>query len=142
MFKIDSEKINTEILGQSLQNFSAGAYVSFEGRVRNLNEGKAVLGLEYQVYTELALKEGTRILQEALEKYQILSAACCHRTGYLALGECAVWIGVISSHRRAAFEASQYIINEIKHRLPIWKQEYYEDGKREWVLCTHNHSLH
>lgn len=142
MFQILSSSIQIQEFSQLLINSQCGAYVSFEGWVRNFNDGKPVLGLDYQVYAELAIKEGEKIIHEAYEKFQIQTAYAVHREGPLELGECAVWIGVTSVHRKAAFEACQYIIDQIKARLPIWKQEHYEDGTREWVLCTHNHSAH
>ena len=74
----------------------------------------------------------------------VASALCAHRVGALAIGDLAVWVGVSSAHRDAAFQASRFIIDEIKHRLPIWKKEYYVDGDSGWVNCeacaAHAHS--
>jgi len=92
--------------------------------------------LDYEAYAPLAEKEGDRILREAREKFQILDAVCIHRTGSLKLGDLAVWIGVISEHRGAAFEACRYIIDEAKARVPIWKKEHYADGSTEWINCA------
>lgn len=118
-----------------LQDPEAGAYVSFEGWVRNHNEGKPVKSLEYEAYPALADKEGVRILGEAIEKFEILKAQCIHRTGHLDIGEMAVWVGVTAKHREAAFEACRYIIDEVKVRVPIWKKEHYVDGDSGWVRC-------
>jgi len=122
---------------ENLQNPAAGAYVSFEGWVRNHNEGKEVKSLEYEAYHALANKEGERILQEAKEKFDILESSCIHRIGHLEIGEVAVWVGVIAKHRDAAFLACRYIIDEVKIRVPIWKKENYTDGDSGWVRCEH-----
>jgi molybdopterin synthase catalytic subunit len=70
-----------------------------------------------------------------MQRFDISRAAAIHRQGELALSEPAVVVGVSSAHRGAAFDACRYIIDEVKHRLPIWKKEYYEDGDTEWVNC-------
>jgi molybdopterin synthase catalytic subunit len=118
-----------------LRDPRAGAYVSFEGWVRNHQHGRPVLRLEYEAYADLALKEGGRILEEARERFRLYNAACVHRTGALAIGDAAVWVGAVSAHRDAAFDACRYIIDEVKVRVPIWKKEYYEDGYSGWVNC-------
>lgn len=122
-------------LGAALTEPGAGAFVGFEGRVRNRNEGRAVERLEYEAYAPLAEKEGARIIAEACERWPILSARCVHRTGMLEIGDYAVWVGVVSPHRDEAFAACRYIIDEVKVRLPIWKKEYYTDGDSGWVNC-------
>jgi molybdopterin/thiamine biosynthesis adenylyltransferase/molybdopterin synthase catalytic subunit len=112
---------------------AAGGYVTFEGCVRNHNEGKPVLRLEYEAYGDLAVSEGNKILAEAREMFGLLDAQCIHRTGMLEIGEKAVWIGVASPHRAEAFKACSYIIDELKKRVPIWKKEHYADGPYEWI---------
>ena len=122
-------------LEDALAHPAAGARVSFEGRVRDHNEGRRVERLEYEAYTPLAEKEGARILAEAAARWPIIVARCVHRIGPLQIGECAVWVGVSSAHRDEAFAACRYIIDELKLRLPIWKKEYYTDGDSGWVSC-------
>jgi molybdopterin synthase catalytic subunit len=124
------------LMRSRFQNFSAGAFVCFEGRVRNHNAGKEVRALEYEAQVSLAEKEGETILKETLTKFDILEAFCAHRTGTLALGDVAVWVGVIAKHRKEAFSACEYTIDAIKHRLPIWKKEHYTDGETAWIHCT------
>lgn len=141
MFGISDTPLNRDQLHSELANYSAGAIVVFEGWVRNHNEGKKVSSLEYQVYHELALKEGQRILKEAQEKFNLHNVMATHREGHLALGEVAIWIGATASHRDDAFKACRYVIDEIKHRLPVWKKEHYLDQEPEWVFCKH-HSHH
>ena len=115
---------------------AAGAYASFEGWVRNHNEGRdGVLRLEYEGYEQLGVKEGERIIAEALDRFDISSAHCIHRLGELEIGALAVWVGVSAAHRAAAFAACRYIIDEVKHRVPIWKKEHYADGNSGWVNC-------
>jgi molybdopterin synthase catalytic subunit len=114
---------------------AAGGYVSFEGWVRDHNEGKAVTRLEYEAFEALAVKEGERILGEAAKRFPIKHALCIHRVGALALTDMAVWVGASSAHRGEAFDACRYIIDEVKHRVPIWKKEHYRDGDSGWVNC-------
>ena len=139
MFSISSESINRDHLHELLSNKAAGAIVVFEGWVRNHNEGKQVTSLEYQVYRELALKEGERILSEAKEKFNLHHILSVHREGHLKLGEVAIWVGATASHRDDAFKASRYVIDEIKHRLPVWKKEHYVGEEAQWVFCRHHH---
>ena len=142
MAMTDSE-IDPDRLRDNLRNDAAGAYTSFEGWIRNVNEGHDVLRLEYEAYEPIAIDEGEKIIAEAVEKFGILHAECVHRTGMLEIGECAVWVGVSSGHRDEAFKACRYIIDEVKVRLPIWKKEHYVSGDSGWVNCercaTHGH---
>ena len=136
MFKISSEPLDCARLRTTLANVSAGACATFEGWVRNRNEGEAVRSLEYEAYTPLAEKEGALILAEAREKFAIAGAACVHRVGHLQLGDVAIWVGVVAEHRGAAFDACRYIIDEAKARLPIWKKEHYASGETAWINCA------
>ena len=81
-------------------------------------------------------KKARKILREALERFAIAAARCEHRVGKLAIGDCAVWVGVSAAHRGAAFDACRYIIDETKSRVPIWKKEHYRDGQSGWVNCA------
>jgi len=135
-FQITDQEIKQESLRREILRDVSGAYLSFEGLVRNHNDGKPVNGLEYSSYIPLAEKEGMRILSEAKERYSIEAAACVHRIGSLKIGEIAVWVGVSAAHRDAAFEANRYIIDQTKARVPIWKREAYLDSPAEWVNCT------
>ncbi len=135
MFSLSPEPIDVSSWRDRVRDADAGGYVSFEGWVRNENEGRAVRQLEYEGYEAVAVKEGERVLQEACDKFDVLHAACVHRVGHLEIGEMAVWVGVSAEHRAAAFEACRYVIDEIKHRLPIWKKEYYADGDSGWINC-------
>lgn len=116
---------------------SAGAVVIFDGTVRNHNEGHAVTSLEYQCYEKMALKEGEKILKEAMSKFSIISAICIHREGHLQIGDKAVRVWVQSAHRKDAFKACQFIIDQVKLSVPIWKREHYRDKTPKWVACHH-----
>lgn len=120
-------------LRSALLDERAGAFAAFEGWVRNHNDGRAVNGLRYEAYVELAEKEGERILAEACERFAIHDARCVHRIGELAIGELAVWVGVNAGHRDAAFAACRWIIDEVKSRVPIWKHERYVAGDAGWL---------
>ena len=111
----------------------AGACASFEGWVRDHNDGRAVDGLHYEAYVVLAESEGERILDEAIEKFDIIDARCVHRIGELAIGDLAVWAGASAAHRDAAFAACRYVIDEVKARVPIWKRERYREGDAGWL---------
>ena len=122
-------------LARELANQSCGALVTFEGWVRNHNDGRVVDRLDYEGYEALAEKEGNKIVAEAISRFSVANAACVHRLGPLALGDLAVWVGVAAGHRGEAFEACRWIIDEVKARVPIWKKEYYAGGDSGWVNC-------
>ena len=135
MFALSEKPLDPTAWRIAMQTPTAGAFTSFEGWVRNENEGHAVRRLEYEAYEPLAITEGEKVLAEAKERFPFLEARCVHRVGLLELGECAVWIGVAAPHRDEAFKACRYIIDEIKVRLPIWKKEHYVNGDSGWVNC-------
>lgn len=141
-FVLSEGPVDLPALHAALQHPGSGGFCSFEGWVRNANEGRAVSGLEYETYAELAEREGQQVVDEAIQRYGVLAAQCVHRTGDLKIGELAVWIGVSAAHRDEAFRACRYIIDEIKHRLPIWKKEHYLEGDTAWVACSHTERAH
>jgi molybdopterin synthase catalytic subunit len=134
-FRFTDTPIDTGAARRELLDVGAGGYVSFEGWVRNFNEGREVVRLEYEAFQVLAVSEGERVLAEAAERFPIKRALCIHRVGALELADMAVWVGVSSAHRGEAFDACRYIIDEVKHRLPIWKKEHYRSGDSGWVNC-------
>jgi molybdopterin/thiamine biosynthesis adenylyltransferase/molybdopterin synthase catalytic subunit/rhodanese-related sulfurtransferase len=134
-FRFSHTAIDTAALRDELANPESGGYTSFEGWVRNHNEGHKVRRLEYEAFEPLAVKEGERIVAEAVKRFGIERAACVHRVGDLGIGDMAVWVGASARHRDEAFRACRYIIDEVKHRVPIWKKEHYENGDSGWVNC-------
>ncbi|HTJ79525.1 MAG TPA: molybdenum cofactor biosynthesis protein MoaE [Rariglobus sp.] len=135
-FQISSAPLDLTALKAGLADAHAGACVTFEGWVRDHNDGRPVQALDYEAYGLLAEKEGARIVAEALEKFPITRVVCVHRTGALKIGDLAVWVGVCSAHRGAAFDACRYLIDEVKARVPVWKKEHYADGSTEWINCA------
>ncbi len=135
-FQIIERAIDPDALRRELADRRAGAFIAFEGWVRDHNEGEAVTALDYESHPEIADREGARIVAEALQKFAVIGAHCRHRVGALRIGDCAVWVGVSAAHRGAAFEAARYIIDEVKLRVPIWKKEHYRNGSSGWVNCA------
>ena len=123
------------ILKNKLASPKSGAVATFEGLVRNHNDGKKVVALEYEAFDKLAFKEANKIFKETKSKFAVLEVKCFHRVGKLSVGEMAVWVAVSAAHRDSAFAACRYIIDKIKTRLPIWKKEYYTSGDSGWVNC-------
>jgi molybdopterin synthase catalytic subunit len=133
MFTLSEVAIDIAELTSALTSDAVGACVTFEGWVRNTNAGRDVHRLDYQAYGALATKEGEKILRESKAQFAILHARCVHRVGSLAIGDLAVWVGVSAAHRDAAFAACRFIIDEVKLRVPIWKNEHYVDGESGWL---------
>ena len=125
--------VDTEIKPFGLTDPACGGITSFEGVVRNHNENRAVEALEYEAYQELAEKEGAVILQEALSKFDVNAIKAEHRVGRLAIGDVAIRVEAAAEHRKAAFEACEYVVEEVKRRVPIWKRELYSDGSGDWL---------
>ncbi len=125
--------IDESRLRNMLDDDSCGAFVSFEGRVRNHNNASIVDRLTYYGYEDLAVNQGRQIIEEAKSKFEITHAIAIHRIGALEIGDIAVWIGVVSAHRYPAFDACRWILDTIKADIPVWKQEYYEDDSSKWL---------
>ncbi len=116
-----------------------GAQASFIGYVRNHNEGKEVDGLTYDIHTRLAEKIMTEMALKAQEQWgSELKIYIAHAEGYLDIGGIAVIVMVSSAHRAESLKACAWIIEEIKHKAPVWKKEGYLDGESQW---TKGHSL-
>jgi molybdopterin synthase catalytic subunit len=111
----------------------SGATVLFLGTVRDVNNGRAISGMEYSAYQSMAEHELGEIVGEAATKFETEDIVVEHRIGTLGLGDASVAIAVAHPHRGPAYEASRYIIEQLKQRVPIWKLEHYTDGTREWV---------
>ncbi len=143
--------IHVEVTGQRLGAAAAlafcdapghGAADLFVGRVRDLNQGRSVRGVSYDVHTALTRKIFAEICAEAHEQWGGgLHLWLSHRHGYLAVGEASVIAAASSPHRDESFCACRYLVEQMKQRAPIWKQEHYVDGDSEWMqghaLCGH-----
>jgi molybdopterin synthase catalytic subunit len=132
-FRLSETPFDVAALRAELLDARVGGYASFEGWVRDHNDGRAVTGLRYEAYVAMAEAEGERVLEQACARFDILDARCVHRTGDLAIGELAVWVGAAAAHRDAAFAACRWIIDEVKTRVPIWKHERYAEGDGGWL---------
>ena len=134
-FSFSSTALEPQLYRESLADRSAGGYTSFEGWVRDHNEGRTVERLEYEAFESLAVKEGERIVAEAVAKFGVTRAACVHRVGSLAIGDLAVWVGVSAAHRGEAFDACRYLMDRLKGEVPIFKKELLRGpaGESRWV---------
>jgi len=130
---IVTEPIVPEEILADFPSLEDGACVLFLGVVRNHNQGKDVIGLGYEVYQGMAEKTLAVIAAEASHRFGSDRITVFHRIGELRVGEVSTAIAVATPHRGEAFEASRYIIEELKQRLPIWKREHYVDGDSDWV---------
>ncbi|AFL95305.1 molybdopterin converting factor subunit 2 [Thermococcus cleftensis] len=106
----------------------AGGYVFFLGKVRNENHGRKVKKLIYEAYPEMAEAEMERIRREALERFPILDMLIWHRHGELEVGEDTILIIASGKHRKEAFDACIWAIDEVKRRVPVWKREVTDEG--------------
>jgi len=132
-FALQATPIDAAAEQARLGDDAAGACVVFEGRVRDHNDGRRVRKLQYQAYEALALAEGEAIVAEAIARHAVIAARCVHRVGTLEIGDVAVWVGVSAAHRGEAFDCCRRIIDEVKRRVPIWKNEHYADGESGWL---------
>ena len=127
------DPIQTKEILESIRTASDGAVLLFLGVVRDLSEGRVVEGIEYEAYQEMAVSVLTEIAREAGESADTDRVSVVHRTGELEVGDVSLAIAVGSPHREEAYQASRYIIEEIKKRLPVWKKERFADGETIWV---------
>jgi molybdopterin synthase catalytic subunit len=125
LFSLNHTPIQPELLRTRMLSVHCGAFVSFEGWVRDHHFGRAVSHLHYQAHPVLATERGLAVVSQAHALFPVHGACCVHRIGPLSLTDIAVWVGVSSAHRDAAFAACRYIIDEIKAQVPIWKHEHY-----------------
>jgi molybdopterin synthase catalytic subunit len=127
------QPIDASALLGEVASHANGATLLFVGTVRDVNDGRGVTGMEYTAYRAMAERELNAIAAEAASRFSTNDVVIEHRLGVLDLGEASVAIVVAHPHRGAAYEASRYIIEQLKQRVPIWKLEHYIDGTREWV---------
>ena len=137
---VDSS-VDIQVLNQTLSidscyahvlNAKCGGVTLFVGTVRNHNKGKDVKYLDFETYKEMAIKEMTKIANECLTQFDAKKIAIHHREGHVGIKDIAVIIAVSTVHRKNAFLACEYAIDQLKERVPIWKKEFLEDGSY-WV---------
>lgn len=130
---VQERAIHPEEILRQVGSDQDGAVLLFLGVVRDHAEGRSVRGMRYDAYESMASGVLSAIAHEAAARLGTDRLSVVHRTGDLAVGEVSVAIAVSSPHRAQAYEASRYVIEEIKKRLPVWKQEHYTDGGAAWV---------
>lgn len=118
------------------QDDSIGAVSVFLGTVRDVNDGRAVTGIEYEAYEAMASRELAAVAEAVCADTPGLRVSLEHRIGALGLGEVSVAIVAAHPHRAQACDAARAIIDALKQRVPIWKREHYVDGDRVWIDPT------
>ena len=131
-FELTAEPIDVGAAARRVVLPECGATVTLDGYAREWTKGKRTVHLVYEAYPSMALREMQRLGREAHDRFEIAHIGIVHRTGKLAIGETSVVIAVSAPHRRAAFEACEWAIRELKQTVPIWKKEVFEDGSA-WV---------
>lgn len=132
--RLTKDPLSPQACEQAIVDDQCGGHVVFIGTVRNHTSAKKVLYLEFEAYGPMAEKEMHKIALEASRKFDIKHIVIHHRTGQLEIGAIPVVIAVSAAHRKAAFLACEYAIDELKKTVPIWKKEFFEDGE-VWVAA-------
>ena len=132
-FELTTEPLDVGAIARRVVPPECGAIVTLDGFVRQWTKGRETLYLVYEAYESMAIKEMEKLGKLAHEKFEISHIGIVHRLGRLEIGETSVVISVSAPHRRAAFEACEWAIRELKKTVPIWKKEFYADGE-VWVV--------
>lgn len=133
MIQLTQEPIDYTALTERVRTPAAGAVVLFLGTVRELTAGRQTVALDYEAYPEMALAKMAELEQTARSRWPVQHLEIIHRLGHLELGDISVAIAVSCAHRLPAFEAGQFLIDDFKKIVPIWKKENWVDGSTEWV---------
>ncbi len=110
------------------QSADAGAIVDFWGVVRRLEAGREIKGIQYEAHWEMAEHQLKRIAEQAAGEFGLELVLVYHRIGFIAVGEPSLFLRVCSSHRQEGFRASQWIVNELKKKVPIWKRPRFKSA--------------
>jgi MoaE-MoaD fusion protein len=132
LYEVTEQPLSVDDLVNVVLTGGDGAVVTFVGTVRDNNDGRSVVALEYEAYAGMAEAEMERIGAEMISKHSLHNIAMRHRTGKLAVGEISVIIAAASPHRAEAFAACSEALDMLKATVPVWKKEYFEDGE-VWV---------
>ncbi|MFZ9986658.1 MAG: molybdenum cofactor biosynthesis protein MoaE [Candidatus Nanopelagicales bacterium] len=132
---VTADPISTASLAAQVDSPLAGAVVTFSGDVRDHAHGRQVTRLVYEAHPS-AHEVLSDIANEVAERYEIIAVAVAHRTGPLAIGDCALAAVVSAAHRGEAFAACTALVEETKARIPVWKHQFFADGTDEWVNCA------
>lgn len=131
-YELTTEPLDVGEIARRVVPDECGATVTLDGYVRRYTKGRETDYLLYDAYEPMAVKEMEKLVATAKEKFEISNVGIVHRLGQLDIGETSVVISVAAPHRRAAFEACEWLITELKRTVPIWKKEIYSDGE-VWV---------
>ncbi len=131
-YEITNEPLNIGEIARRVVPVNCGAIVTLDGFVRQFTKGRETEYLVYEAYEPMALKEMEKLVKQAKEQFAVENVGIVHRLGRMEIGETSVVISVASPHRRAAFEACEWLIKELKRTVPIWKKEVYADGEK-WI---------
>ena len=131
-FELTTDPIDITTVARRVVPPECGATVTLDGYVRQFTKGMETLYLEYEAYEPMAIKEMEKLVKAAHEQFEIANVGIVHRLGKLEIGETSVVISVAAPHRKAAFDACEWLIRELKQAVPIWKKEVYADGE-EWI---------
>jgi molybdopterin synthase catalytic subunit len=126
--RIQSERIDAQMIVEQLKSGEDGAVAVFDGIVRNNTRGRKTRYLVYESYAEMAIAEIEKLAERALKDFPVRDVRLIHRLGHLEIGDTSVLIVVASAHRGAAFDACRFLIDTLKKSVPIWKKEFFEDG--------------
>jgi len=137
-FELTTDPIDVGEVARRVVLPECGATVTLDGYAREWTKGKRTLYLIYEAYDAMALAEMQRLGAEAHKQFEIAHLGIVHRTGRIDIGETSVVIAASAPHRRAAFQACEWAIKELKRTVPIWKKEIFENGE-EWVGATDSH---
>ena len=137
MIKVQKKDFNIDKEIQILKDkhSNVGAVNSFIGYVRDLNNNKDVKYLDLEVYKEMAIKELSKIKDQAFKKWKLIDCLIIHRYGKLYVNEKIVLVVCFSEHRNNSFEACKFIMDYLKKDAPLWKKEFYTKGSR-WLQNT------
>ena len=133
MAELTQARIDVAPLLAAAARPECGAVNLFLGTTRDHHEGRRVLRLEYEAHEGMALAALRALEDEARERFGLAHVAVVHRLGNVPVAEASVAVVVSTPHRAPAFEASRWIMDELKRRVPIWKKEHFADGGAEWV---------
>ncbi|MGI8813112.1 MAG: molybdenum cofactor biosynthesis protein MoaE [Pyrinomonadaceae bacterium] len=131
-FELTTDPLDVGEVARRVVPQECGATVTLDGYVRQFTKGRETLHLIYEAYEPMAVKEMQKIIEQAKSQFEIEHVGIMHRLGKLEIGETSVVISVAAPHRKAAFEACEWLIRKLKRTVPIWKKEVYANGE-EWI---------
>jgi molybdopterin synthase catalytic subunit len=129
---VSETAVDVDALATAVGDAAGGAVVTFSGVVRDHDHGQSVSDLEYHQHPS-ADRVVAEVAAEIAEKFDVIAVAVQHRVGLLTVGDIALGAAVSAAHRREAFEACAELVEQVKHRLPVWKRQIFADGTDEWV---------